>query len=188
MVTTTHDEDGETVTHDAFGTDLRRVRGLLASGCDALLIAEALGINIHRARYAITVATDDREGAPDPDQVASLCREIQSGWTPEQAAAARHGEPRLSSSVVRPNASSRAERAAAVAAYWAERRRHMVYDRPVTVRHHPEYRSALRFEVFVRYQNNHARRFFATREQAEAFGREWLIKRHERQAGACCTE
>jgi len=185
MVTTTHDDDMP--THDANGTDLRRVRAMLAAGFGADLIAEALGISTHRAAYAILVATDDREGAPDLEQLAALCREIQAGWTPEQAAAARHGEPRNSSLVVRPHYAITCQRretslhlrqAARIAEGEVP-----VFERPTLP---PSMRWQARLDIQIYGKRRYGQKCFPTREEAEAWGRAWMRRQwDEAHAGAC---
>ena len=186
MVTTTHDDD-DMPTHDVHGTDLRRVRAMLAAGFSDTLIAEALSITIHAARYAIIVATNDREGAPDLDELAALCREIQAGWTPEQAAAARHGEPRNSSLVVRPHYAITCQRretslhlrqAARIAEGEVP-----VFERPTLP---PSIRWQARVDIQILGKRRYASQSFPTREQAQEWGRAWMRRQwDEAHAGAC---
>jgi len=187
MVTTTNEND-DLPTHDCFGTDLRRVRAMLDLGYRESAIAQALGITTNHARHAVIVATDDRQGSPTLQEIADRCREIQDGWTVEQAQAARRHEPRTSSTAVRPDA---AKTAAAtrekVARYWARRQEWRVHHGPIPVIHYPAFASELRFRASVQLAGKNASRFFATREEAEAWGRDWLVKRYEAlQAEACC--
>lgn len=187
MVTTTHDDDDSQPTHDVYGTDLRRVRAMLAAGFTDSLIAEALSITVHAARYAIIVATDDREGAPDLDELAALCREIQAGWTPEQAAAAWHGEPRMSSPVVRQHYAATCQR---LSDALSRRQQQRIAEGEVPVFFRPTLPAALRWQcrvdIQIRGKRRCASQSFATREEAEAWGREWKKRQwDEAHAGAC---
>lgn len=187
MVTTTHDDDDYQPTHDANGTDLRRVRAMLAAGFTDSLIAEALSITIHAASYAIIVATNDREGAPDLDQLAALCREIQAGWTPEQAAAARHGEARMSSLVVRPHHAITCQRREdSLSRRQAERIAEgevPVFERPTLP---PSMRWQARVDIQIFGKRRYAAQSFPTREEAQEWGRAWMRRQwDEAHAGAC---
>ena len=187
MVTTTHDDDDYQPTHDVYGTDLRRVRAMIAAGFSDSLIAEALSITVHAARYAILVATDDREGAPDLDELAAICREIQAGWTPEQAAAARHGEPRMSSLVVRPHAAITCQRREDSLSRRQQERiaagEVPVFERPSLP---PSMRWQARLDIQIYGKRRYGQKSFPTREEAEAWGRAWMRRQwDEAHAGAC---
>lgn len=186
MVTTTEQNDDDIPTHDAYGTDLRRVRAMIARGFSDRLIGESLGISRERARHAILVATDDRQGAPTPSEIASACHEIQSGWTAEMAAAARRGEPRLSSTTVRVNHRETRERVRqAVVAYWARTRERRVEEQPIPITVRPGMERP--FRAHVRLRNRGQNKCFATREEAEAWGREWLrVELKRLQDESCC--
>ena len=187
MVTTTHDDDDEMPTHDANGTDLRRVRAMVAAGFGADLIAEALAISIHAARYAIVVATDDREGWPDETQVAEICREIQAGWTPEQFVAARHGEPRNSSLVVRPHHAITCQRREDSL---SRRQQERIAEGEVPVFERRSSPPSLRFQAICNIQvygkRRYAQKCFPTRDEAQEWGRAWMRRQwDEAHAGAC---
>ena len=187
MVTTTHDDDDSQPTHDVYGTDLRRVRAMLAAGFSDSLIAEALSITVHAARYAILVATDDREGAPDLDELAAICREIQAGWTPEQAAAARHGEPRNSSLVVRPHAAITCQRREDSL---SRRQQERIAEGEVPVFERRSSPPSLRFQAICNIQvygkRRYAQKCFPTRDEAQEWGRAWMRRQwDEAHAGAC---
>lgn len=175
-------------THDCYGTDLARVARMLEQGYSIELIAEALGITVLRARYAVIVATGDREGAPDEDELAALVAEIQSGWTAEQAAAARRGESRFSSAVVsRRVVQSDATARAALMRRTAMRVHHGRV--PISPRRRAD--GSIRFEARVEIEldgrRTQACRVFDTRDEAEAWGRDWLTNEwRKRQAEACC--
>lgn len=172
-------------THDCYGTDLRRVRGMLAVGYEIDLIAESLGIPLHLARYAVLVATGDREGAPSEEELAAICREIQAGWTDDQAVAARRGEARLSSLVVRPD---HAVQAARRQDWLARRQAERVAAGVVPVFERPSLPASQRFQARVDIQINgrryYASQSFATREQAERWGRAWMVRKWEEAAHA----
>lgn len=184
MVTTTpHEPDDELPARDALGTDLRRVATLLERGWEEQGIAEILGITVDRARHAIIVVTGDRQGSPSPEEIAAAVREIQAGWTEEQAIAARRGEQRSSSTAVRDPrrwAEGLVKRAAAHAASKAFRVAHG----PIRVIHHADWVTERRFEARVHYGSRSARRCFVTHAEAEAWGREWLTAEHESDAEA----
>ena len=192
MVTTTQTNDDDLPTHDAFGTDLRRVRAMVARGFSDRLIGESLGISRERARHAILVATDDRQGAPTPGEIAAVCAEIQAGWTAEMAAAARRGEPRLSSTTIRKDHAETRDRVRqAVVAYWARTRERRVEEQPIPIRVRPGLERPYR--AHVRLRDRAANRCFATHEEAEAWGRQWLrteLKRlqDESCSGAGCSD
>lgn len=86
---------------DAHGTDLSRVRALLARGYSDSLIAEVLGISVDNARYAVVVALDLREGSPSPEEIAAGRAEIQAAWSAQTFIDARRGVPRKSARFVR---------------------------------------------------------------------------------------
>jgi sugar diacid utilization regulator len=165
-------------THDCFGTDLGRVRQMLAAGYGESMIGQCLGITTNRARNAIIVATDDRQGAPTPEEIAAECEAIQSGWTEEQAHAAIHGRDRHSSKSVPQMEQSEEQREHN---YWSS-----ILDR--IERKEPRvYRTNNgRFICRVQLKNAKAGRRFDTREEAVAWGREWLRDQAKRQAGVCC--
>ena len=170
-------------THDALGTDLRRVSALLEKGFEECAIAEILGCTVNHARHAIIVATGDRQGAPTPEEIAAGIREIQSGWTPEMAVAARRGEARASSRVVRDMnrwAAGLVKRSKSHAIARATR----VNSGPIKVIHHADWVTERRYEVRVRYRDRSVRRCFTTHAEAETFGRDWLIAEHESDAEA----
>lgn len=182
----THDD---IPTHDCYGTDLRRVSRLLANQFPVELIAEALGISIPRARYAVIVATGDREGAPAPDELAALLAEIQAGWTPEQAAAAARGEARFSSTAIsrrRPTLCSPAAREALErrTARRVEEGQFPIYTRRLV---DGSLRYEARVEIYHDGRRSCEQRTFCTRDEAAAWGREWLrtewARRHD---GSCC--
>lgn len=187
MVTKTTNHDDDLPTHDAWGTDLVRVRNLLAAGYSESLIAQAMGLTTNRIREALIVATGDRQGSPTPEQIAALCAEIQAGWTEEQATAAKHGEPRLSSRVVRPDADAiEAGRVAKVAAYWAQRRRERL-EKAIPVRFMPHIQSDKRWKLQLNACGRAIHRYYATREEAEAEGRAWLQKVYEGEQAEACS-
>ncbi|MGI9176388.1 MAG: hypothetical protein ACR2IT_00855 [Pirellulales bacterium] len=188
MVTTTTNE--ELPTHDANGTDLVRVADLRRRGYQDSLIAECLGIPSWRVRYAIQILTGDRDGCPSPEEIAALCQEIQAGWTPEMAVAARRGEVRNSSITVRPDAATtEAQRKAKVAAYWAEYRRRKLENADLPITYLANIASELRWQVQVRHDGLAMKRVFATREEALEAGREWLRRAYEkrRRSDSCCV-
>lgn len=187
MVTKTTNHDDDLPTHDAWGTDLVRVRTLHAAGYSESLIAQAMGLTTNRVREALIVATGDMQGSPTPAEIAALCAEIQAGWTEEQATAAKHGEPRLSSRVVRPDAdANEASRVAKVKAYWAEKRRKRL-EAAIPVRFLPNLQSDRKWKLQMNACGKAIHRYYATREEAEADGREWLRRVYEgQQAEACC--
>ena len=185
MVTKTTNDD-DLPTHDAFGTDLRRVRTMLDRGFAESLIAECLGIDTNRARHAVIVATDDRQGAPTPEEIAQRCAEIQAGWTPEQAAQAKHGEPRLSSRVARPHSITREERSRIAIAAAAKRMAERVASGKVSVRFYPDIKSERKWQSRPCYRGRNGRRMCVTEAEAIAWGQDWLVKQHERDAEASC--
>ena len=170
--------DNEPATHDAFGTDLRLVRRMLDQGFGESIIGECLGITTNRARYAIIVATDSREGAPTQEQIAAECEAIQAGWTEEQAVAAKLGRDRNSSAYLPHIAKSNARRKQFYANAASRRSEHgepPVYQLP---------NGRFLCKVYVRGQQS-ARRF-DTREEAIEWGRSWLTIETTRQVGSCC--
>lgn len=182
MVTTIHDD---LPTHDIHGTDLGRVRNMLDRGYSVELIAECLGVEKWQAKYAVAVATDDREGSPEPHEIEACVAEIQAGWTEEQAILARKLEHRTSSSVAidlrrreRTAASNEQRRRSALAAH-GEKRRQRLDEGRFQIRHHPEFtRSNKRWEIRINHRDRaFCRRHFETREQCEQFGRQWLAAR-----------
>lgn len=191
MVTTTEDDD--LPTRDALGTDLVRVRKMLALGYGESMIAKLLGICTNRARHAVIVATGDRQGAPSPDEIAARCAEIQAGWSAEMAQAARRGEPRFSSSAIFADyaervARRRAKQKAAAAARLAAR----VETGRVPVFKCVTLAGEVRWSVRVQIGDGPGRRTGIrtcdTREEAEAWGREWLRTEYDRrrQDESCC--
>lgn len=184
MVTTTNEHD-ELPTHDALGTDLRRVAAMLAAGYSERLMMQALGTTAQRIRYAVAVITQDREGSPTEEEIAAACEELQAGWTTEMAVAARHGLPRLSSRVVQRNFERNIEVRKAAA---RERQRWIVEHAPIRIHVLTNARSDRVFEARVHLFDKCSRKAFATREEAEAWGRAWLVERwNQRQAEACCS-
>lgn len=182
MVTTTHQFDEDMPSHDALGTDLRRVAAMLAAGYAERQMAQALGTTTQHVRYAVAVLTNDREGAPSPEEIEAVCREIQTGWTSEMWVAARRRENRFSSSVVRPDPTIAASRRREGYDRMTRRR---VYEEPVPVHH----RTGMEFpwEARVHVGDRGARQVFATREEAQAWGRAWLVREYERQQDdSCC--
>jgi hypothetical protein len=181
MNSTYTDAGCEPATHDLFGTDLVRVRDLLARGFAALEISQILGVTLNRSNHAIIVATDSREGSPSPEEIAAGIAEIQAGWTEEMAVAAWHGErKRRSSPVVHAT-----DRWAAT----ADRRRIMDARRrttsgPVTVTHHRDWVTDRRYEARAHYHGRNATRCFSTQAEAEAWGRDWITAEQECDAEA----
>ena len=170
MVTTTNEND-DLPTHDCFGTDLRRVRAMLDLGYRESAIAQALGISTNHARHAVIVATDDRQGSPTLHEIAERCLEIQAEWTPEQAAAARHGEARLSSPVVRNMARF----------FNGQKARQAHHVNVVDVGG-----GGRRFEARVRLGGRTGCQRFDDHSEAVAWGRAWMRRQWEvRQAEAC---
>lgn len=187
MVTTNENDD--LPTHDVYGTDLARVRAMLARGFSPQLIAGCLAISLDKAHYAIVVATGDRQGSPEPDAIWTHgVAEIQAGWTPEQAAAAWRQERRSSSSVCLGDADARrASYREKVARYWAERQRRRVFIDPVPVFKASRYAGGKPYRCHVTLGDAESNRQFDTKEEAEAWGRAWLIREFEKQqADACC--
>lgn len=185
MVTTTNDD--ELPTHDVYGTDLARVRDMHERGFSHALIAECLGIDKWKAQYAVVVATGDREGSPEPGEIAAALLEIQGGWSEEMAIAARRGLPRNSSLVVRPAYASGQEKRQRAHARIQEQR---ITDGVIPIKAIAcaggRVRHQARVEIQVGGKRFTSHRSFETREEAEAWGREWLRKLYEaRQAGAC---
>lgn len=182
MVTTTNDDMPE---RDAFGTDLNRVRTMLDLGYSERMIGRLLGITTNRARYAAIVATGDRQGAPTPEEIwVSGVAEIQAGWTEDMARAAKHGEPRLSSTVVRDMAKYIAGQESRDRHHDEQMRRRVESGRV------PVYQlktGEKRWQVKLQLRGRYVSRRFGTREEAEAWGRDWLLEQLERhQAEACC--
>ena len=169
---------------DIYGTDLVRVRGMVDRGFTTALIAECLGIEKHKAAYAVLVATNDRENAPTLEEIARLCGEIQSGWDLDQFAAAARGLPRLSSTLVRdPQRVIRGREKQRLT--MARIREERLAAAPLRITFHPERLSPLKYEVRLTYCERYSKRCFATREEAESFGRTWLREQHERHVEAC---
>ena len=171
-------------TRDIYGTDLVRVRGMVERGFSRALIAECLGIDKHKAAYAVVVATNDRENAPTLEEIARLCGEIQSGWDLDQFAAAARGLPRLSSTVVRdPEVWRRGrEKLQAAMDRICEER---VASGELPIIYHSERASDLKYELRLSYRETYTRRCFATRDEAETYGREWLREQHNRHVETC---
>ena len=173
---------------DCYGTDLARVREMLARGYTAELIGEALGIPRHLAAYAVVVATGDREGAPSEEELAALCREIQAGWTEEQAVAARHGDARMSSMIVRADGvlcSSRRENGLVLRqAERIESADVVVIDRPAAS---PERRYLAKPSIQIFGRRHYAERSFRTQDEAREWGRAWMRAKWDdaAHAGAC---
>ena len=159
-------------TRDIYGTDLVRVRGMVERGFSRALIAECLGIDKHKAAYAVVVATNDRENAPTLEEIARLCGEIQSGWDLDQFAAAARGLPRLSSTVVRdPEVWRRGrEKLQAAMDRICEER---VSSGELPIVFHSERQSDLKYEVRLSYRETYTRRCFATRGRRSRPPREW---------------
>jgi hypothetical protein len=178
MVTATEQAD-DLPTHDAFGTDLARVREMLALGYGEHMIAEALCITTKHARYAIIVATDDRQGAPSEDEIEALCVEIQTGWTEEMAVAARYGDRRASSRVAVPENLTPEEHASRVRVG----KRKAVVDRAadgtVNVKYLEGIASDLKWWSRPTYRDQRASRCFRTHEEAVEFGRQWMKRQAE---------
>lgn len=191
MVTTTYQFDEDMPTHDALGTDLRRVAAMRAAGYSDWLMARSLGTTTQHIRYAIAVLTNDTDGCPSPEEIEAACREIQAGWTPEQAVAARRGEARLSSTVVRGDTGdATARRAARVAEHWQEYRQRKLTDGDIPVRE-VERDGVIRWEVRVHFLRRGMKRIYDTREEAVAAGLEWLRGQQHRmeamEADAQCV-
>lgn len=185
MVTTTWDDDMP--THDALGTDLRRVAAMLAAGYDEMLMSEALGLELYRVRYAVMVLTNDRDGCPTEEEIAAGCERLQAGWTPDMFVAARRREPRNSSLVVRPGYAETCRRKRES---HQRRQAARVAAGIVPIREMPLNTPSRRFQARVEIQAGGRRvcasQSFPTREEAEAWGREWLKRQWEMaQAGAC---
>jgi len=189
MVTTTETNDDDMPTHDAHGTDLRRVRAMMAAGYTDSMIAECLAISWSQMQYARQVVTGDRDGCPAPEEIREACRRIQDGWTEEQAIAARRGLARTSSVVVNPDRDAKKARACdAVRQHWARVRAERIASGKINVVFHPEFReTARRWQVRVNALGRNASRFFHTRDEADAWGREWLRQRHEAAGNAACS-
>ena len=188
MVTTTNEND-DLPTHDVHGTDLARVRAMLDRGFSPQLIAGCLAISVDKAHYAIVVATGDRQGSPSPEAIwTEAVAEIQSGWTAEQAEAALRREPRASSSICLGDAEARKKATREkVARYWRERQRRRVYEEPIAVSYMARLASPLKWRCHMVLGDAEGNRYFETKEEAQAWGRAWLIREYEKQqAGACC--
>ena len=168
-------------THDAFGTDLERVRQMLALGYGETMIGECLGITTNRARYAIIVATNDRQGAPTLEEIAARCEAIQSGWTEEQAESAKHGDRRNSSGVSAPGNLTFAERSNLC----RTAKRRLVEERiaagAVNVVFREGVNSPLKWWSRPRVRDKAGSRLFSTREEALAWGREWMLRQAEEE-------
>ena len=182
MVSTTTNDD-DLPTHDCYGTDLNRVRAMLGLGYSESLIAQSMGLDTNRVRHAVIVATGDRQGAPTLEEIAERCLEIQAEWTPEQAAAAKHGEARLSSPVVRNMArffNGQKQRQA----HHEERLRRRVESGDVRVVEMPG--AGKPFEARVQLGGRTCAKRFNDRDEAVEWGRAWMRRQWDlRQAEAC---
>jgi hypothetical protein len=173
MVTKTEDHNEE-ATHDVNGTDLRRVREMVARGYPQSMVAECLGITSEQARYAIVVVTGDREGAPPPVEIEQLCQSIQTGWTDEMAVAARHGDRRASSRVAVPTNLTSHELSAVNVAGKAARVAARVAAGNVNVKYLGEKPNGMNWWSRPNYRNRRSSRVFRTHEEALQWGREWM--------------
>ena len=181
MVTTNENDDMP--THDCFGTDLARVRAMLDLGYPESLIAESMGIHLNRARHAVIVATGDRQGAPTLEEIAERCAEIQAEWTPEQAQAAKHGEARLSSPLVR-NMARFFNGQKARQAHHEEALRRRFESGDVRVVEMPG--NGKRYEARVQCGGRTCAKRFDDRDEAVEWGRAWMRRQWDlRQAEAC---